>query len=125
MKVLLVDDTKTLFALVQIYLMGCGLEFVVASDGLEGLAKARVEKPDLVVTDVRMPRMDGFELLAALRQDPALSKIPIVLLTSLDDEASREKGKLLGATAFLHKPVGPDALRATVQKILGLPEARR
>lgn len=125
MKVLLVDDTKTLFALVQIYLMGWGLQFAIASDGVEGLAKARVERPDLVITDVRMPRMDGFELCAALRQDAALSKVPIVLLTSLDDEASREKGKLLGATAFLHKPVAPDALRGTVQRILGLPGARR
>lgn len=125
MRVLLVDDTKTLLSLVQIYLMGWGLEFTVAGDGLEGLAKCRAERPDLVITDVRMPRMDGFELCAAIRADPEYSSTPVVLLTSFGDEASREKGRLVGATAFLQKPITVEALRGVVAKLLRLPETRR
>lgn len=121
MRVLLVDDTRTLLSLIQVYLMGWQLEFHEAKDGLEGLAKARELKPALVVTDVRMPGMDGFELCAAIRADEALHAIPVVLLTSLNDETSRRKGKLVGASAFLTKPVSVDELRQTVGTLLRLP----
>ncbi len=124
MKVLLVDDTRTLLSLIQVYLMGWNIQFVEAKDGLEGLAKARAAPPDLIISDVRMPGMDGFELCAAIRADPALHKTPVVLLTSLNDEASRKKGKLVGATAFLTKPVSVDELRKTVGAILKLPARR-
>ncbi len=124
MKVLLVDDTKTLLSLIQVYLMGWQMEFVEAKDGVEGLAKAREHKPALIVSDVRMPGMDGFELCAAIRADPALHKLPVVLLTSLNDEGSRKKGKLVGATAFLTKPVSVEELRKTVGTLLKLPPRR-
>ncbi len=121
MKVLLVDDTRTLLSLIQVYLMGWQIEFVEAKDGTEGLAKAREHRPALVISDVRMPGMDGFELCAAVRADADLHKTPVVLLTSLNDDASRKKGKLVGATAFLTKPVSVDELRKTVGTILKLP----
>jgi len=121
MKVLLVDDTRTLLSLIQVYLMGWQIEFVEAKDGVEGLAKAREHRPALVISDVRMPGMDGFELCAAVRADADLHKTPVVLLTSLNDDASRKKGKLVGATAFLTKPVSVDELRKTVGTILKLP----
>lgn len=124
MKVLLVDDTRTLLSLIQVYLMGWRIDFVEAKDGLEGLAKAKEHKPALVISDVRMPGMDGFELCAALRSDPVLHKTPIVLLTSLNDETSRRKGKLVGASAFLTKPVSVEELRRTVATLLELPVKR-
>lgn len=124
MKVLLVDDTRTLLSLIQVYLMGWSIEFVEAKDGVEGLRLAKERRPDLVISDVRMPGMDGFELCAALRADPDLFRMPLVLLTSLADELSRKKGKLVGATAFLTKPVAVDELRRTVQGILHLPERK-
>jgi len=121
MRVLLVDDTRTLLSLIQVYLMGWRIEFHEAKDGLEGLAKARELKPELVVTDVRMPGMDGFELCAAIRADEELHHLPVVLLTSLNDETSRKKGRLVGASAFLTKPVSVDELRQTVASLLRLP----
>src|SRR5512140_3483392 len=124
MKVLIVDDTKTLLSVIQIYLMGWGLEFVEAYDGLEGLRKARQSRPDLVISDVRMPEMNGFELCAALRADPALRATPVVLLTALSDAASREQGLLVGASAFLTKPVTVEALRSVVRKALKLPAGK-
>lgn len=124
MKVLLVDDTRTLLSLIQVYLMGWSIQFVEAKDGLEGLKKAKEHRPDLVISDVRMPGMDGFELTAALRSDVLLHGTPVILLTSLNDEASRRKGRLVGATAFLTKPVSVEALRKQVGAILKLPAKR-
>ncbi len=120
MKVLLVDDTRTLFSLLQVYLLGWPMEFLLADDGVKGLATAKEHRPDLVVTDVRMPGMDGFELTAAIRADPALHETPIILLTCLTDDASRRKAKLVGASAFLTKPVSVEQFRSTVSSVLGL-----
>jgi len=122
MKVLIVDDTKTLLSLIQVYLMGWGLQFAEAHDGLEGLRRARELRPDLIISDVRMPGMDGFELCAAVRSDAKLHAVPIILLTSLKDDVSRHKGRLVGATAFLSKPVSVEELRSAVGKLLKLPE---
>ena len=124
MKVLLVDDTRTLLSLIQVYLMGWDMEFLEARDGKQGLEQARLHRPALVISDVRMPGMDGFELCAAIRADKELHGTPVVLLTSLNDDASRRKGRLVGASAFLTKPVSVDELRKTVSEILKLPSRR-
>ncbi len=115
MKVRNVDDTTTHRSLVQIYLIAHGWEFVEAQNGAEGLEKARAVRPDVIISDVKMPVMDGFELCAAIRSDPDLWEIPVVLLTMFGDEASRQRGRLVGATAFLTKPIAPETLRDTVR----------
>jgi twitching motility two-component system response regulator PilG len=88
---------------------------------VQGLAKAREIKPDLIISDVQMPEMDGFALCAAVRADGALHATPFLLLTSLKDEASRQRGRLVGASAFLNKPVSVDELRERVRELLKLP----
>ncbi len=118
MRVLIVDDTHTLRSLIQVYLVARGWEFVEAKDGAEGLAKARQVKPDLIISDVGMPVMDGFELCAAIRGDPVLRRVPVVLLTMLEDETSRQRGLLVGADAFLTKPVTPAELKKTIGAVL-------
>lgn len=122
--VLIVEDTNTVAALIQVYLMGWAIEFRVAKNGKEGLQMAMEHKPDLVLTDVQMPEMDGFALCAAIRADPKLHQLPVVLLTSLKDEASRKQGRLVGATAFLTKPVSNKDLRSQVASVLGLDPER-
>ena len=121
MKVLIVEDTKTIANLLQVYLMGWGLEFFDATNGVVGLQRAREVRPDLIISDVQMPEMDGFALCAAIRGDPKLHDTPFMLLTSLKDDASRQKGKLVGASAFLNKPVSVDELRERVRELLRLP----
>jgi twitching motility two-component system response regulator PilG len=121
LKVLIVEDTKTITNLLQVYLMGWGLQFFEAGNGVQGLAKAREIKPDLVISDVQMPEMDGFALCAAVRADSTLHATPFLLLTSLKDEASRQRGRLVGASAFLNKPVSVDELRERVRELLKLP----
>jgi twitching motility two-component system response regulator PilG len=120
MKVLLVDDTKTLTTLMRVYLMGWSFEFYDAQHGAVALDLARRVRPDLVISDIKMPVMDGFELCSALRADPALAKVPVILLTQLEDEASREKGLRAGATEFLTKPVSVEGLREIVARVLHL-----
>jgi len=124
MKVLIVEDTKTITNLIQVYLMGWGLEFFEASNGVLGLARAREVKPDLIISDVQMPEMDGFALCAAVRADPILFSTPFVMLTSLKDDSSRQRGRLVGASAFLNKPVAVDDLREKVRSILKLPASK-
>lgn len=124
MKILLVDDTKTLISVLKVFLMGWDLEFREAHDGISALKTAREWTPDLVISDVRMPGMDGFELCANLRADPALHAVPVVLLTSFGDEISKRKGMLVGATAFLTKGGSLDELRSTVRDVLKLPDRK-
>lgn len=122
--VLIVEDTNTVAALIQVYLMGWSVEFRVARNGKEGLLMALQRKPDLVLSDVQMPEMDGFALCAAMRADPKLHTVPVVLLTSLKDEASRKQGRLVAATAFLTKPVSNKDLRSQVATLLKLDPER-
>jgi len=119
MKVLIVDDTDTLRSLIQVFLMARGWEFDEARDGAEALDKVRAVRPDVVISDVTMPVMDGFELCAAIRTDPSLRSIPVVLLTMLGDEASRQRGQLVGASAFLTKPVSPTQLKEAIHAVVG------
>jgi CheY-like chemotaxis protein len=119
MKVLIVDDTDTLRSLIQVFLLARGWVFHEARDGAEALDKVRAVRPDVVISDVTMPVMDGFELCAAIRTDPSLRSIPVVLLTMLGDEASRQRGQLVGASAFLTKPVSPAQLKEAIHAVVG------
>jgi twitching motility two-component system response regulator PilG len=123
LKILLVDDTKTLTTLMRVFLMGWSMEFHDARDGAAALQLARALKPDLVITDIKMPVMDGFQLCQAIRGDPVLARTPIILVTLLEDDASREKGLQAGATAFLKKPVSVENLRGIVARVLNLEPA--
>ncbi|HSN89694.1 MAG TPA: response regulator [Anaeromyxobacteraceae bacterium] len=119
-RILIVDDSTTAVALFQVFLVGQDSELFVARDGAEALEIARSVRPDVILTDIEMPRMDGYELCAAIRRDPALRHVPVVLLTSHGDPASRRLGQQAGASAFLTKPASPGVVRSTVRELLRL-----
>ncbi len=117
-KVLLVDDEDRNLRLIQAMLAPFDYEVHVAGDGLEALHKAREVGPDLILMDVMMPKMDGFEATRELKQDAALRDIPIIFVTALQDVSDKVKALELGADDFLRKPVEQMELRARVRSLL-------
>jgi len=118
-KVLIVDDEKNIAISVQFLMKREGFEVLVAHDGEEGLEKIRSERPDLVLLDVMMPKLDGFEVCKAVRADSELARIRIVMLTAKGREAEIEKGISLGADAYMPKPFSTSELVDKVNKLLG------
>jgi DNA-binding response OmpR family regulator len=111
--VLLIDDDPTLLEALSRILVRDGFEARTAQNGLEGLRMARECRPSLIVLDVMMPLMDGWEVLKAFKADPALASIPVVMLTILDQV---ERGLALGAAEFLFKPIDRAQLSGVLQK---------
>jgi two-component system chemotaxis sensor kinase CheA len=101
--ILVVDDSITSRSLERSILEAYGYRVRVAMDGLEALALLRAEKADLIITDIQMPRMDGFELLEALKADSQLNRIPVIIVSSLESTQDQERGLLLGANAYVVK----------------------
>jgi DNA-binding response OmpR family regulator len=117
-KILAVDDHQHIVRLIQVNLSKA-YEVLTAGDGEEGLRKAREVRPDLIILDVVMPKMDGFEMLNELKADPELSSIPVVMLTVKAQNADIVRGLHQGAEFYLPKPFHPHELQALVQRVLG------
>ena len=118
-KVLICDDEPFILESVSYVARSEGYEVVTAEDGEEGLRLAREECPDMMFLDLMMPRMNGFQVCKALKQDPATSRIHIVILTARGQELDRIKGKEVGANEYLTKPFSPRKLRQRLQEVLG------
>lgn len=112
--IVVIDDDAGIRLLVSQVLRKDGLQVMVAEDGVKGLALVREHKPDLVVSDVQMPLMDGFEVLDQVRNDPALAATAVILLTSLQDRSYVRLGMTTGADDYLTKPFAPQELREAV-----------
>ncbi len=115
MKILIADDEPHIRELVRLYLSREGYELEFASDGQEALEKAVMLRPDLVVLDLMMPKLDGFEVTKGIRQD---SDVPILMLTVRREDAVKVAGFELGADDYLTKPFNPKELVARVKAIL-------
>lgn len=113
-KILVIEDNPDSRQLVIDVLSMSGYQLVWASDGIRGLDYARREMPDLIILDVNMPGMSGFEVCAALKADPDLASIPVLMLTALSDIDNRVQGLGLGAEDYLIKPYNPRELSARV-----------
>jgi class 3 adenylate cyclase len=110
-RVVIVDDDPALLEMLRIHLEDAGhRELMLVQDSTRALDLLRVSSPDLLLTDVRMPRVSGFDLLAQVRADPRLGHLPVIVLTSAGDAATRLQALELGATDFLAKPVDPSEL---------------
>lgn len=113
--VLTVDDSRTMRDMLHLALSEAGYRVVQAVDGVNGLEVLEGEKPDVIVTDINMPRMDGFGFIEGVRRDNRHRAIPILVLTTESDAAKRTRAREAGATGWIVKPFNPakliDALR--------------
>ncbi|NLJ36667.1 MAG: response regulator [candidate division WS1 bacterium] len=116
-KILVVDDERHIVRLVEVNLARAGYEVVTAYDGVEALEKVEQEVPDMVVLDVMMPRMDGFEVLKNLQADAKYKDIPVIMLTAKAQDADIFKGWQSGVSSYLTKPFNPKELLVFVQRI--------
>jgi len=122
-KVLVVDDMAYNVRTLRAIFHSAGYEVETAPDGQAALDAVRARRPDFVITDILMPRLDGFQLCRAIKTDPALAGIPVIFYTgSYTESADREFGTGLGAAAYLLKPMEPKELLSAVAKALGQPE---
>lgn len=118
-KVLLIEDEPEVLELYRLKLTLDDYEVVTAPNGIEGLQRAKENKPELIFLDIKMPGMDGFEVLKHLRKDEATKDIPVVILSNFDEESMVEKGLALGANDYLIKShFSPAALSEKLQQYL-------
>ena len=125
-KVLIADDELHIRMLIEQSIEDLedeGVEILLAANGEEALTTARSERPDVILLDVMMPRMNGFEVCEQLRQDTDLAGIQVILLTAKGQEYDRRRGEEAGANLYMTKPFNPDHLLATVRRAIGLDEA--
>lgn len=117
--VLTVDDSASMRQMVSFTLKGAGYAVLEASDGGDGLAKAKASNVNLVLTDQNMPGMDGLTMIKALRALPAYKAVPILMLTTESGDAMKAQGRAAGATGWIVKPFDPAKLLEVVKKVLG------
>ncbi|HTM68549.1 MAG TPA: response regulator [Candidatus Binatia bacterium] len=121
-KILVIDDDPFTRDVFRLALEKGGFQVSAAGDGIEGLAAVAKDRPDIIMLDIVMPRMDGFETLASLKKDPATKGIPVIMLSSMrqsEDVARAMKG---GAAAYLKKGEAvPQDIPAKAREVLGLP----
>jgi DNA-binding response OmpR family regulator len=119
-KVLLVDDSNTALLMGEtIFKKHTGYEVLTACDGEEGVRKAVAERPDLILMDVVMPKMDGFDACREIRKHEGLKRVPIVMVTSRGEPTNVEKGYTSGCNAYLTKPISACELLDMVHLLLG------
>lgn len=116
-KILAVDDERHIVRLVQVNLERAGYQVVTAFDGREALEKVESEQPDLVVLDVMMPYMDGFEVLQTLRKNQSTRDLPVIMLTAKAQDADVFRGWQSGVDCYLTKPFNPMELISFVKRI--------
>lgn len=116
-RILTIDDSKTMRDMLMLTLAEAGFDVVQAVDGQDGLDVLVNEKVDVIITDINMPRMDGYEVIRRLRGDPAFQKTPILVLTTESELAKKNLAREVGATGWLVKPFDPDRLVATVRTV--------
>lgn len=116
--ILVVDDSATVRKFASISLTMQGFQIVTADDGMDALEKLPMQNIDLVITDLNMPNMDGFEFIKSLRENPQYKELPIIILSSLSDEVNKTKGRELGVHAYLVKPFSLERIQYEVSKFI-------
>lgn len=117
-RILLVDDEKDFAETVAFQLEELGYDIIVAGDGEEGLDKARQEKPDLIILDLMLPKINGFDVCRKLKTDKKYSDIPIIMLTAKFQPVDIKFGKAMGADFYITKPFEHDILAKKIHELL-------
>lgn len=125
-KVLVIDDNPTIVELVKyaVHLYG-NYEVVAAYDGEEGLRRFYQDRPDCVLIDVKMPRMDGYQLVRCLRGDADSAQVPLIILSAMIREEDQARGYLSGVDEYLTKPFKPAALGAALERVMKITAEQR
>lgn len=118
-KILIVDDSRTVRDSLKFFLKEGGFDVLEGSDGVEALKVLETSVPDLIITDVNMPNMDGLTLLKNIRTMEKHKFTPVLVLTTESQQSIMEKGKELGATGWIVKPFNSDKVMAVIKKITG------
>jgi two-component system, OmpR family, alkaline phosphatase synthesis response regulator PhoP len=117
-RILLVDDEPALLELIKIRLEANGYEIISASDGQQALDLARKEMPELIILDLMLPKVDGYQVCRLLKSDDKYKKIPILLFTACAQESDKESGREAGADGYIVKPFEPNSLLAKIKEFL-------
>ncbi|MGP9789102.1 response regulator [Roseinatronobacter sp. NSM] len=118
-RILAVDDSPTIRGLVADVLRKAGFEVFLASDGVEGVGTLTDANPDLIITDINMPKMDGFGLIETVRATGNYSSIPILVLTTESSAELKTRARNAGATGWIVKPFDDERLIAVISRVLG------
>jgi len=116
--ILVVDDSATVRKLISGKLEKSGHTVVCAEDGVDALASIRAQLPDLVLLDITMPRMDGYEVCRQIRSNPDSKDIPVVMISGKDGFFDKVRGRMAGTTAYITKPFGPETLMKALETYL-------
>ncbi len=117
-KIVMIEDSKAASAVLKAVLEAEGHSVLHAADGVAGLALARREKPDLILLDLLLPKLNGYEVCSALMRDNLTRHIPVLIISTLDNPESVEKAKLCGARNFMKKPYNLEDLLREIKRLL-------
>jgi twitching motility two-component system response regulator PilG len=117
-KVLVIDDSNTIRRSAEMFLRQAGFEVILAEDGFDALAKISDHQPKVIFVDIMMPRLDGYQTCALIKQNPKLKATPVIMLSSKDGVFDRARGRLAGSDRYLTKPFTKEALIDTVNDYL-------
>ena len=120
-RILLADDEEDIKTVVTMFLESQGYEVLTAFDGLDALEKTRTEKPDLILLDIMMPVLDGYEVCKRLKEDATTGNIPILILSAAAHVESVDRGLKAGARDYIVKPFEPEKLLEKIEQVIGRP----
>jgi twitching motility two-component system response regulator PilG len=115
-KVLVIDDSNTIRRSAEMFLRQAGFEVILAEDGFDALAKISDHQPRVIFVDIMMPRLDGYQTCALIKQNPKLKATPVIMLSSKEGVFDRARGRLAGSDRYLTKPFTKEALVDTVNE---------
>jgi twitching motility two-component system response regulator PilG len=116
MKVMVIDDSKTIRRTAETLLKKVGCDVITATDGFEALSKIADNKPDIIFVDIMMPRLDGYQTTALIKNNKVFKNTPVIMLSSKDGLFDRAKGRIVGSEQYLTKPFTKEELLSAIKK---------